>query len=288
MNHIVITKYSEQLDENKELFNEDNNDSIINDFDIFKLNNPKLPPLPDFSDIDDKKLEQAQEKIVDLQNQVSELSNLVFETAKLVNSGLGELYIIKKKLLPETFILQDVKYIKEEDEYVNKFCWELANQCEKEKYIKIVNEKYLLNMYYHDDDFEKDDVKNTKIHKKRVFPFKLVKREPLILTKIGNNCNIRGWVNIGKLIRSGMQYTTYEGTNTLIILPSNTGIYSHNDRYIYRSSATNFILSKNKISLNRCIISDSILFLFKINAKIPHILLITFYFYIFIFLYLRK
>lgn len=73
--------------------------------------------------------------------------------------------------IPKRYYLHKVDYDVGDDEYMEKFKWELSSQQEKEKFFKLAN-KYIL----HDDKF--------------------IRIEPLVLEVHNNKCHLYGWYDI--------------------------------------------------------------------------------------------
>lgn len=125
-----------------------------------------------------------------------------------------KLDVIRDDMTPKLYILQKIKYTKDEDIFVNKFEYNIAHQDERERFRDIVDNKYL------------------------VMDKTIVKRDPLILEVNGNNAHIFGWVNSMKLP---------------IILPEESGINSDVSRIIgkvsLRPDMNCLVLKKNKINL---------------------------------------
>ena len=81
-----------------------------------------------------------------------------------------------ENMQPNKYILKGIEYIDSEDEFIHSFNWDVAHQEERKKYIKLIDDKYIIM----------GDV--------------IIKREPLTLTIDKGVAHLYGWMEFNKPI----------------------------------------------------------------------------------------
>lgn len=120
---------------------------------------------------------------------------------------------------PKTYILSEVKYEREEDEWMSNFKWDIAHQIERNRFIDL-SKKYLINW--------------GKTYNGTLMP--ITKIEPLCLTVSANMAHLYGWIDI----TDNMQQIT---------IPKETGIYEYIPRVLQHF--TNVNISTHRIITQR-------------------------------------
>lgn len=149
---------------------------------------------------------------------------------------------------PKTYILEQVKYTKQEDQFMRDFKWDIAHQSERDRFIKL-SDKYFINgnkgMTMTDGSGRPVDALMYKL-------ISISKIEPLCLTVSENIAHLYGWIDI----------TDNHNKIKEIIIPISAGInpiipriiqYSSDIRiqsqYVIDNGEGFLILNQNKLSI---------------------------------------
>jgi hypothetical protein len=141
---------------------------------------------------------------------------------------------------PKTFILRSIEYCPDDIGFVNRFKWDLGNQLERERFLKLTSEKFITWFLLNPNG----SCTRTKDIDK------IIQIEPLILQINDNVCHLFGMVDFSQ---------------PTVTLPEETDIYSDLTRILYmgtlsepklnNSKYSDVFLSSMCVSLNKNVIS---------------------------------
>jgi hypothetical protein len=195
----------------------------------YKINSIELSFVLDFNYVKEnitlELFEFIEESIEQKLNiRIKEMESVIEE----MKEEIEELQNSKQK----TYILDFVEYDDEEDMFMKEFNWDLANQAERNKYIKLCDKYFIITMA--------DHVNN----KEKYLQVALTKVEPLCLTIKNGFAHVHGWFQIDHK----------NGKSKEIIIPKIYDIYANIPRIIQDVSSPYvgpgfLILNKNKLNI---------------------------------------
>jgi hypothetical protein len=131
----------------------------------------------------------------------------------------------------EFYILEDIEYTDDEDDFVLNFNVGLANQKEKQRFIDLVNSKYILS--------------NSKISGSSNDWYNIIKRDKLILTIVNNIAHISGWISCNNPNNECSTNIPHNiNTHSKITRIINNMIIINNNKLIYRDKIILYDSSK--------------------------------------------
>jgi hypothetical protein len=116
------------------------------------------------------------------------------------------------------YVLEDVEYSDDEDDFVLNFDKTLANQKETERFINLVNTKYILLTHYGSHMWS------------HVY---IIKKDKLVMTINNNIAHIFGWIGCNKELQCSTNIPSSINTNSKITRILSNSVILDNNKLIY-------------------------------------------------------